>query len=75
MLLSDKGLKVKTRDDIVGYDGDKSITKAVYHVFKPTIQNFDISDMTFEDQQRYLDTINRWLDEKPRETYGAGLLR
>ena len=63
MLLSDKGLKVKTRDDIVGYDGDKPITKAVYHVFKPTIQNFDISDMTFEDQQRYLDTINRWLDE------------
>lgn len=63
LLLSDRGLKVKTRDDIVGYDGDKPITKAVYHVFKPTIQNFDISDMTFEDQQRYLDTINRWLDE------------
>lgn len=63
LLLSDKGLKVKTRDDIVGYDGDKPITKEVYHVFKPTIQNFDISDMTFEDQQRYLDAINRWLDE------------
>lgn len=63
LLLSNRGLKVKTRDDIVGYDGDKPITKAVYHVFKPTIQNFDISDMTFEDQQRYLDTINRWLDE------------
>ena len=26
-------------------------------------QNFDISNMTFEDQQRYLDTINKWLDE------------
>lgn len=63
LLLSDRGLKVKTRDDIVGYDGDKPITKEVYHVFKPTIQNFDISDMTFEDQQRYLDAINRWLDE------------
>lgn len=63
LLLSDRGLNVKTRDDIVGYDGDKPITKEVYHVFKPTIQNFDISDMTFEDQQRYLDAINRWLDE------------
>lgn len=63
LLLSDRGLKVKTRDDIVGYDGDKPITKEVYHIFKPTIQNFDISDMTFEDQQRYLDTINKWLDE------------
>ena len=63
LLLSDRGLKVKTRDDIVGYDGDKPITKEVYHVFKPTIQNFDISNMTFEDQQRYLDAINRWLDE------------
>lgn len=63
LLLSDRGLKVKTRDDIVGYDGDKPITKEVYHIFKPTIQNFDISDMTFEDQQRYLDAINRWLDE------------
>lgn len=63
ILLSDKGLKVKTRDDIVGYDGDKPITKEVYHIFKPSIQNFDISAMTFEDQQRYLDTINRWLDE------------
>lgn len=63
LLLSDRGLKVKTRDDIVGYDGDKPITKEIYHVFKPTIQNFDISDMTFEDQQRYLDAINRWLDE------------
>ena len=62
LLLSDRGLKV-TRDDIVGYDGDKPITKEVYHIFKPTIQNFDISDMTFEDQQRYLDTINKWLDE------------
>lgn len=63
LILSDRGLKVKTRDDIVGYDGDKPITKEVYHVFKPTIQNFDISNMTFEDQQRYLDAINRWLDE------------
>lgn len=63
LLLSDRGLNVKTRDDIVGYDGDKPITKEVYHIFKPTIQNFDISDMTFEDQQRYLDTINKWLDE------------
>lgn len=63
LLLSDRGLKVKTRDDIVGYDGDKPITKEVYHIFKPTIQNFDISNMTFEDQQRYLDAINRWLDE------------
>lgn len=63
LLLSDRGLNVKTRDDIVGYDGDKPITKEVYHVFKPTIQNFDISDMTLEDQQRYLDAINRWLDE------------
>lgn len=63
LLLSDRGLKVKTRDDIVGYDGDKPIMKEVYHIFKPTIQNFDISDMTFEDQQRYLDAINRWLDE------------
>lgn len=62
-LLSDKGLKVKTRDDIVGYDGDKPITKEVYHIFKPSIQNFNISAMTFEDQQRYLDAINRWLDE------------
>lgn len=62
-LLSDKGLKVKTRDDIVGYDGDKPITKEVNHIFKPSIQNFDISAMTFEDQQRYLDAINRWLDE------------
>lgn len=63
MLLSDKGLKVKTRDDIIGYDGDKPITKEVNHIFKPSIQNFDISVMTFEDQQRYLDAINRWLDE------------
>lgn len=29
LLLSDRGLKVKTRDDIVGYDGDKPITGGI----------------------------------------------
>lgn len=68
MILSDNGLKVKTRDEIVGYENDKPITKEVTHVFRASLQNFDISSMTFEDQQRYLDRMNKWMsenDERP----------
>lgn len=68
-MLSDKGLRIKVRDEVVGYDeAGNEIVKPVYHTFKARQKGFDMSAMTAEDQRKYdkrMSDFQRKNDEMP----------
>lgn len=64
-LMSDKGMAVEVREEIVGYEDDNTtpIRRKVKAVFKPNIQGMDTSLMSIEDRDRFDRMMDDWKEQ------------